>query len=141
MRFNQIVSILVVVVLVSVLLPLTVWAAAGLTGNLAVPAEEAVGPNLLTNPGMDGQFVKQCAPRNGPHWVQVPCPDDYSAQAAEIKQWETAQVPYGWSAWWRQPNDNFADPNFLQTYPAFGPNWENTPADCVPWHNPEYRDT
>jgi LysM repeat protein len=109
--------------------------------NQGAAPQETLGPNLLTNPGMDGKFVKQCSPRNGPHWVQVPCPENYEAAAGEIKMWETAQVPYGWSAWWRQPNSNFDDPNYLYTYPHMCPDWPQTPADCKPWHNPEYRDT
>ncbi|NTU62265.1 MAG: LysM peptidoglycan-binding domain-containing protein [Chloroflexi bacterium] len=103
---------------------------------------EAVGPNLLTNPGMDGKYVKQCSLRNGGQpWVQVPCPADYNAEVGDIKQWETTQVPAGWSAWWQQPNTNFDDPNYFNTYPHFCPDWKSTPADCKAWHNPEYRDT
>jgi LysM repeat protein len=104
---------------------------------------EAVGPNLLTNPGMDGQYVKQCSLRNGGQpWVQVPCPASYKAEMGDIKQWETTQVPYGWSAWWQQPNTNFDDPNYFNTFPAYCPKSEHrTPANCKAWHNPEYRDT
>src|SRR5512136_2725533 len=69
----------------------------------ASASAEVVGPNLLTNPGMEGQYVKQCSLRNGPHWVQVPCPADYNSEVGAIKQWETTQVPSGWSAWWRLP--------------------------------------
>jgi LysM repeat protein len=50
-------------------------------------------------------------------------------------------VPSGWSAWWQQPNSNFEDPNYFNTYPHFCPNWKSTPPDCKAWHNPEYRDT
>ncbi len=103
---------------------------------------EAVGPNLLTNPGMDGKFVKQCSLRNGGQpWVQVPCPADYNAEVGDIKQWETTQVPSGWSAWWQQPNTNFDDPNYFNTYPHFCPDRKSTPTNCKAWHNPEYRDT
>ena len=102
---------------------------------------ETLGPNLLVNPGMDGKYVKQCAPRNGPHWVQLPCPANYDAAVGEIKQWETVQVPSGWSAWWRQPNSNFDDPNYFTTWPAQCPERPSTPADCIAHHNPEYRDT
>lgn len=102
---------------------------------------EVVGPNLLTNPGMEGAYVKQCSQRNGPHWVQVPCPADYKSEVGAIKQWETTQVPLGWSAWWRLPNTDFDDPNYFNSYPHFCPDWGRTPADCKAWHNPEYRDT
>jgi len=92
---------------------------------------EAVGPNLLTNPGMDGKFVKQCSLRNGGQpWVQVPCPADYNAEVGDIKQWETTQVPAGWSAWWQQPNTNFDDPNYFNTYPHFCPDRQSTPINC-----------
>jgi LysM repeat protein len=91
---------------------------------------------------MDGKYVKQCSLRNGGQpWVQVPCPADYNAEVGDIKQWETTQVPAGWSAWWQQPNTNFDDPNYFNTYPHFCPEWKSTPTDCKAWHNPEYRDT
>jgi LysM repeat protein len=80
--------------------------------------------------------------RDGPHWVQVPCPADYSEEVGSIQQWETTQVPVGWSAWWRQPNNNFDDPNYFNTYPHYCPmEQRRTPPDCKAWHNPEYRDT
>ena len=107
----------------------------------ASPSAEVVGPNLLTNPGMEGKCVKQCSQRDGAHWVQVPCPADYNEAVGTVKQWETTQVPFGWSAWWRQPNNNFDDPNYFNSYPHFCPDWNRTPADCKAWHNPEYRDT
>ena len=107
----------------------------------ASTAPETLGPNLLTNGGMDGKYVKQCSLRNGPHWVQVPCPANYDAETGIVKQWETTQVPFGWSAWWRQPNNNFDDPNYFATWPAYCPNRPSTPADCIAHHNPEYRDT
>jgi hypothetical protein len=125
-------------------LPLSGTFAAGGVADVQAQAstpQETLGPNLLTNPGLDGQYVKQCSLRNGPPWVQVPCPANYQAEAGEIKQWETTQVPVGWSAWWRQPNSNFDDPNYFNTYPSLCPDWPTTPADCKPWHNPEYRDT
>ena len=104
-------------------------------------SRKSLGPNLLTNPGMEGKYVKQCSLRNGPPWVQVPCPANYNSEVGTIKQWETTQVPYGWSAWWQQPNNNFDDPNYFNTYPAYCPDRKSTPADCMACHNPEYRDT
>jgi LysM repeat protein len=50
-------------------------------------------------------------------------------------------VPSGWSAWWRQPNNNFDDPYYFITWPAYCPERKSTPADCIAHHNPEYRDT
>jgi LysM repeat protein len=141
---KKLLSVLLITAAFLAVLPLSgVFAARGVADvqSQGAAPQETLGPNLLTNPGMDGKFVKQCSPRNGPHWVQVPCPENYEAAAGEIKMWETAQVPYGWSAWWRQPNSNFDDPNYLYTYPHMCPNWPQTPAGCKPWHNPEYRDT
>lgn len=106
-----------------------------------VPPAETIGPNLLNNPGMDGAYVKQCSVRNGPHWVQIPCPADYNSEVGAVHQWETTQVPAGWSAWWQMPNSNFDDPNFFNSYPHYCPDWKSTPPDCKAWHNPEYRDT
>ncbi len=125
------------------LLPLSgAFAANDSVGDSAPqPPAEVLGPNLLTNPGMDGQYVKQCALRNGQPWVQVPCPADYNSEVSSVKQWETVQVPSGWSAWWRAPSSDFNDPNFFNNYPAYCPNWKSTPFDCKAWHNPEYRDT
>jgi LysM repeat protein len=123
-------------------LPLSgAFASSGVADDAPPPKPEAIGPNLLNNPGMDGQYVKQCSLRDGPHWVQVPCPADYDAAVSTVKQWETTQVPFGWSAWWQQPNTNFDDPNFFNSYPHFCPDWKSTPPDCKAWHNPEYRDT
>ncbi len=123
-------------------LPLSgVFAASSVADDAPQPQPQAEGPNLLTNPGMEGKYVKQCSLRDGPHWVQVPCPADYNEAVGSIKQWETTQVPVGWSAWWRQPNNNFDDPNYFNTYPHYCPDRPSTPGDCKAWHNPEYRDT
>ena len=123
-------------------LPLTgAFASSAVDADTPQPNPGVVGPNLLTNPGMDGAYVKQCSLRNGPHWVQVPCPADYSDQASIVKMWETTQVPNGWSAWWRQPDNNFDVPNYHNNWPAYCPGRASTPADCIAHHNPEYRDT
>ncbi len=135
-------AVLILTLVFLAMLPLSgVFAANSEADNADVTTPETLGPNLLTNGGMDGKYIKQCSLRNGPYWVQVPCPADYSAEVAVIKQWETTQVPQGWSAWWRQPNNNFDDPNYYTTWPAYCPGRKSTPADCVAHHNPEYRDT
>jgi LysM repeat protein len=144
MLLKRLCAVLILTFVFLAVLPLTgVFASSSVadTPPLAVTAPETLGPNLLTNPGMDGKYVKQCSLRDGPLWVQVPCPADYNEEVGKIKQWETTQVPIGWSAWWRQPNNNFDDPNFFNTYPHFCPDWSTTPPDCKAWHNPEYRDT
>lgn len=139
MQFKRLIIVLVITASFLAVLPLTgVLATRGQAEDLPL---ETIGPNLLTNPGMEGQYVKQCSLRSGAHWVQVPCPANYDAEAGTYMQWETTQVPFGWSAWWRQPNSNFDDPNYFDTYPHFCPDWKRTPADCKAWHNPEYRDT
>jgi len=95
------------------------------------------GPNLLVNGGMDGKFVMQCSPRWGNPWVPVPCgsPIDYGTTFL----WQTVQVPVGWTAWWQPPNEDADAPDFFAHHPnRCG---RSAPNDCVPWHNPEYRDT
>ncbi len=140
MHLNKLVSSLAVVIFVSIALPLTVWATSSTADDKQTPAGEATSPNLLTNPGMDGQFVKQCSARNGASWVAVPC-DPENFNPAEVALWATVQVPYGWTAWWRPPNNNFSDPHYFQTYPASCPEKKSAPLNCIAWHNPEYRDT
>jgi LysM repeat protein len=142
MQFKRLVTVLILAAAFLAVLPLTTLATSGQADTSTQPATaETLGPNLLTNPGMDGKYVKQCALRNGQPWVQVPCPADYNSEVSVIKQWETTQVPFGWSAWWQQPNSNFDDPNYFNSYPNYCPDRESTPADCKAWHNPEYRDT
>jgi LysM repeat protein len=142
MQLKRIFTVLILAAAFLAVLPLSALGTSGQADNASQPAAaETLGPNLLTNPGMDGKYVKQCSARNGQPWVQVPCPADYTAQMGDIMQWETTQVPYGWSAWWQPPNDNFDDPNFFNTFPASCPERNSTPFDCRAWHNPEYRDT
>jgi LysM repeat protein len=96
---------------------------------------------LLNNPGMEGKYVQQCSLKGTPPWVQIPCdPGNYDIHTVDL--WATAQVPVGWSAWWRVPNDNQHDPNYFNSYPAYCDTTKSyTPLNCVPWHNPEFRDT
>ena len=142
MLSKRLLAVLTLTMAFLVILPLSgAFASSGVADNAPQPQPEAASPNLLTNPGMDGKYVKQCAQRYGQPWVQVPCPTNYDAVVGEVKQWETTQVPFGWSAWWQPPNSNFSDPNYFNTYPAYCPDWKSTPPDCKAWHNPEYRDT
>src|SRR5512145_3061593 len=120
MQTKRLFAVLILTFAFLALLPLSGAFASSSVADDQPPAQSAPpSPNLLTNPGMEGQFVKQCSLRNGSHWVQVPCPADYDAEAATYIQWETTQVPFGWSAWWRQPNNNFDDPNYFNSYPHF----------------------
>jgi LysM repeat protein len=104
------------------------------------PPAPVIGPNLLNNPGMEGHYNQQCSAIGTPPWVQVPCdPTNFDNQKLEL--WATAQVPYGWSAWWRIPNNDFSDPNYYNDYPAYCDYTKKAADTCVPWHNPEFRDT
>ena len=142
MQIKRLVTVLMVTGVFLAVLPLTVLATSNQADTVPQPATaETLGPNLLTNPGMDGKYVKQCSVRDGQPWVQVPCPANYDAEKGTIMQWETTQIPYGWSAWWQPPNNNFDDPNYFNTYPHFCPDRQSTPDNCKAWHNPEYRDT
>jgi LysM repeat protein len=144
MLSKRLFAVLILTLAFLAVLPLSgAFASSGLADvqSQSPTTQDKLGPNLLTNPGMDGKYVKQCSVRNGQPWVQVPCPADYNEAVSSVKLWETTQVPSGWSAWWQQPNSNFEDPNYFNTYPHFCPNWKSTPPDCKAWHNPEYRDT
>jgi LysM repeat protein len=102
----------------------------------------ADGPNLLTNPGLEGSYNQQCSLIGNPPWVQVvPTCDPKNFDNQKMSLWATAQVPFGWSAWWREPNHDFADPNYYNDYPAYCDYDKKAAEGCVPWHNPEFRDT
>ena len=140
MKRSKLLSILVLVAVMFALVPLT---ASATTGNADQSVTtEVVGQNLLNNPGLEGKYIQQCSAKGGAPWVQVPCdPKNYDIHALSL--WATAQVPPGWSAWWQAPNGDQQDPNYANSpYPAFCLNAQpNTPLNCVPWHNPEFRDT
>ncbi len=129
-------------VLMMALVPLTVNATSSVTDN-AIVAPQAAGPNLLSNPGLEGHYRQQCSLRSDPPWVPAPYPcDPDKYDTASLNLWATAQVPQGWAAWWRVPNDNYNDPNYYNTYPHSCQNKsQRQPSDCRPWHNPEFRDT
>ena len=82
MLSRRLFAVLIMTIVFISVLPITgVLASSGVAADTPQPKPEVVGPNLLTNPGMDGVYVKQCSLRYGPPWVQVPCPADYNAQA------------------------------------------------------------
>jgi LysM repeat protein len=120
-------------------------AAVLLTVSLTASAQplKADGPNLLTNPGLEGHYNQQCSQVGQPPWIQVvPACDPTNYDFHTLNLWATAQVPFGWSAWWRVPNDDQKDPNYFNSYPAYCDfSKDITPDSCVPWHNPEFRDT
>ncbi len=133
-----------VFVLAAVLLTVSMTAsaksiAADLSGNPNPPAP-ILGPNLLTNGGMEGHYNQQCSQVGQPPWIAVLC-DPKHYDPSQLNLWATAQVPYGWSAWWRIPSNDFTDPNYYNNYPAYCDYSKKSAANCVPWHNPEFRDT
>ncbi len=84
MQIKRLVTVLMVAAVFLAVLPLTVLATSGQADTSTQPATaETLGPNLLTNPGMDGKYVKQCSVRDGQPWVQVPCPADYNAEVGD----------------------------------------------------------
>lgn len=141
---KRLVAVTIVVLAMLALIPLAVYAGP-LADDKVAPAPasaETVGPNLLANPGLEGHYHQQCSYKTNPPWVPAPfyC-DPSNYDYANITLWATAQVPDGWAAWWRVPNDNFDDPNYYNTYPHTCQGKPRQPADCKPWHNPEFRDT
>ena len=98
--------------------------------------QEVQGANLLVNGGMDGLYRMQCSARGGAPWVAIPCSDPVDYNFTIL--WQTVQVPVGWVAWWRPPNEDVNAPDYY-TFPNRCP--DGAPIGCVVWHNPEYRDT
>jgi LysM repeat protein len=139
---NRLFAVGLLTALMLLVVPLTVSAAAGVADDKATPpAAETIGPNLLSNPGLEGHYNQQCSQRVDPPWVPAPTPcDPDNYDYANRILWATAQVPDGWAAWWRVPNRNSNDPNYFNTFPN---SCDSTkmPSDCLPWHNPEFRDT
>jgi len=139
MQLKRIFTVLIVAAAFLAVIPLSVLAFSGQADT--APAAETLGPNLLVNPGLEGHYHQQCSRRSDPPWVTVPC-DPANYDFVNLNLWATAQVPEGWNAWWRVPNDNQKDPNYYNTNPAYcNFAFKETPSTCVPWHNPEFRDT
>ena len=82
--------------------------ASGAGGAAAAPAAD--GPNLLQNPGFEGNYIKQCCRTDLP-------PDKPPTVIDEI------QMAPGWMGWWLEPGKDAAHPT------------TGSPA----WHRPEYR--
>ena len=139
MQLKRVITVLIVAAAFLAILPLSVLALS-VQADTTAPVE-TLGPNLLANPGLEGHYRQQCSRRSDPPWVTVPC-DPANYDYNNLNLWATAQVPDGWNAWWRVPNDNQKDPNYFNTNPAYCDSTKKeTPSDCVPWHNPEFRDT
>ena len=144
MQRNRLIAVILITALMLLIVPLTVSAAANVADDKAAPQPaESIGPNLLSNPGLEGRYIQQCSLRNDPPWVPAPTPcDPENYDYASRALWATAQVPAGWAAWWRVPNSNYDDPNYYNSFPhSCQDTKKHVPADCRPWHNPEFRDT
>ena len=141
---NRLCAVGLIVTLMLLIVPLTVSATAGVADDTATPpTAETIGPNLLSNPGLEGHYNQQCSQKVDAPWVPAPTPcDPANYDFVNRTLWATAQVPQGWAAWWRVPNDNQNAPDYFTTFPAYCDDKKvKTPSDCLPWHNPEFRDT
>ena len=142
MKLKRLIPLVMIVQLALAGAALTV-SAKSIDAALATNSPLADGPNLLTNGGLEGHYNQQCSVKasNAP-WVAVvpPC-DPSNYDYAKYTLWATAQVPFGWSAWWRQPYKDTSDPNYFVTPDNCDWSKKSTPAECVPYHNPEFRDT
>ncbi len=78
---------------------------------LAQASPAADGPNLLTNPGFENPYAKQCCHTEPQYLPNTPI--------------DEVQVAAGWRGWWREPR-----------YPDYPP----TCGGCTSWHRPEYRE-
>jgi LysM repeat protein len=141
---NRLIAVTLIAALMLLIVPLTVSAATTVADDKSSPASaETLGPNLLSNPGLEGHYQQQCSLKTDNPWVPAPTPCDPSDyDFVNRTLWATAQVPVGWAAWWRVPNDDQHDPNYFNTFPSYC-NWDrkSTPSTCLPFHNPEFRDT
>lgn len=88
-------------------------------GNAPVRAEptQAVPGNLLTNPGFEAPFAKQCCHTESNFPPNTPV--------------DEVQVPSGWWGWWRIPD---SAPEFPSTCN------EKSPPGCMAFHRPEWRE-
>ncbi len=141
---NRLIVVTVIAALMLLIVPLTVSAATYIADDKSAPqSAETLGPNLLSNPGLEGKYTQQCSLKTDAPWVPAPTPcDPVKYDFVNRTLWATAQIPQGWAAWWRVPNANRNDPNYFNTFPDFCDTTKSTtPMDCLPWHNPEFRDT
>ncbi len=94
-------------------------AAAGLAAPLGSEPVLNVPGNLLTNPGFESPYVKQC------------CQTDLTIYLPNSPIGEV-QVAQGWSGWWRQPDSS---PNYPSRCDLPTSQWV-----CKIWHRPEWRE-
>lgn len=145
MQRNRLIMIALVTTAMLLSVPLAMRVPAAQAGDAvlaAQPQSGTTGPNLLSNPGMEGKYQQQCSLKTDPPWVPAPTPcDPNNYDYANRTLWATVQVPAGWAAWWRVPNNNYDDPNYYNSFPHSCQDKNRAPNDCRPWHNPEFRDT
>jgi hypothetical protein len=101
---------------------------------------QAQETNLLINGGLDGGYHPQCTRLGGNAWEVVACDPAHIDPNTTIL-WNKVQVPNGWSAWWRSPNADQANPDYFNSFPAYCPDKSTTPSNCVPWHAPDFQST
>ncbi len=107
------------------------------------PISVALGQNLLQDGGFEGPLYIPCSKADDLPWHQISCDGlDFHKVDGQRQyiRWDTVQVPIGWKGWWLQPNTNHSgDPNFYDNHPNNC--YQDAPKTCIPWHNPEFRDT
>ncbi|MBI5291679.1 MAG: LysM peptidoglycan-binding domain-containing protein [Chloroflexi bacterium] len=99
--------------------PLSPVAAAGLAAPVGAEPVLVVPGNLLTNPGFESPFVKQC------------CQTDLTIYLSNTPI-DEVQAAHGWSGWWRQPDSSPDYPSRCDL-----PTSERV---CEIWHRPEWRE-
>ncbi len=104
---------------IAVAYPLSPVAAAELAAPAGAEPVLIVPGNMLTNPGFESPFVKQC------------CQTDLTIYLANTPI-DEVQVAQGWSAWWRQPDSSPDYPSRCDL-----PTSQNV---CKIWHRPEWRE-
>ena len=108
------------------------------------PVSLPLGTNLLTDGGFEGRLYIPCSKYNDLPWHHISC-EGLDLKTKDAKghriniMWDTVQVPIGWVAWWYPPNTNTSAKNFYQDHPNNC--YADAPEGCIPWHNPEFRDT
>lgn len=91
---------------------------AAASGNApAAEPTQAVPGNLLTNPGFESPYGKQCCHTEANFPPNTPV--------------DEVQVPAGWFGWWRTPDSG---PQFPSTCN------EKSPPGCAAFHRPEWRE-
>lgn len=105
------------VLVVAVVAVLPISAAPANAPFVEQPTPNVAG-NLLTNPGFESPFGKQCCHTE----------PDFPSNALI----DEVQVPQGWMGWWRQPD---SAPQYLSRCDV-----KDAPPNCIAFHRPEWRE-